>query len=360
MAHDPLLAGNVRGSAGGGDERTKTALEPHRAPSGPVGKLGPEGVAEVADLLLARNRVQGGHRLVEIGGAEQAPPLPVGEEEERPPVGGGEEEPGVVVGAAIEDQMGAPREAKLAPGVPAPAAHDLRPGAGGVQAGLGGHHPFLPAQAIPDPGAHDPLPPAHPLQPFHVGKREGAVAPGVENHLQAEPRVVGHRVGVGRLPRPEPRAARLAGEGPVEGDPHPHQGARGGAGRGGRNPEGERPDQPGGQPEVEIALPKRLAHHADRALAEIAEAAVKELRRAAAGARGPVVALDHRHPEAAEGGVAGRPRPVDPAPHHQEVVPLADQPRPERPRACRNGKDRSAHRSPPAILSACVPPSSRR
>ncbi len=72
-------------------------------------------------------------------------------------------------------------------------------------------------------------------------------------------------------------------------------------------------------PPEHVALGRRLAHQADVALLEVADAAVDQLRAAAARAGPEVVALDQRHAEAAEGGVACHARPGDAAADNQQL-----------------------------------------
>jgi hypothetical protein len=72
-----------------------------------------------------------------------------------------------------------------------------------------------------------------------------------------------------------------------------------------------------------IALAAGLARHAELTLGDVAEAAVNELRGAARGAGGEVLALDEQRAQAARGGVAQHGGARDAAAHHQQVDAVA-------------------------------------
>ena len=86
--------------------------------------------------------------------------------------------------------------------------------------------------------------------------------------------------------------------------------------------ERQRPDQVRRQLDHQLALEQRLAHQAEVEVLQVAQAAVDELRRAAAGARGEVGLLDQRHAVAARGRVERHPGAGDPAADHQHVEVL--------------------------------------
>src|SRR5207249_570576 len=65
-----------------------------------------------------------------------------------------------------------------------------------------------------------------------------------------------------------------------------------------------------------------LAHQPEPALRQVAEAAVKETARAAAGPEGEVMLLDEPHAQAAHGRIAGHARAYNPAPDDQNVQGL--------------------------------------
>ncbi len=71
--------------------------------------------------------------------------------------------------------------------------------------------------------------------------------------------------------------------------------------------------------EQHLALAQRLAHQAELAVFEIAQAAMDELARGRGRGAGEIALLAQRHAEPAPRGVARDPRAVDAAPHHQQI-----------------------------------------
>ena len=86
-----------------------------------------------------------------------------------------------------------------------------------------------------------------------------------------------------------------------------------------RQHEAHRPDEVRRHAQQHLALVERLAHQAERAVLEIAQAAVDQLGRGRRGAGGEVVLLDQQHAQAAAGGVARDPGAVDAAADDGEV-----------------------------------------
>ena len=86
-----------------------------------------------------------------------------------------------------------------------------------------------------------------------------------------------------------------------------------------RQHEAHRPDQVRRHPQQDLALGQRLAHEAEPAVLEIAQAAVDELGGGGRGAGGEIVLLDQEDAQAAAGGVAGDARAVDAAADDGEV-----------------------------------------
>ncbi|MNN14559.1 hypothetical protein D3C81_1276310 [compost metagenome] len=74
-----------------------------------------------------------------------------------------------------------------------------------------------------------------------------------------------------------------------------------------------------------LALKQGMAHQAQVALLDVAQAAVHHLRRLGRGARGKVVLLDQRHTVAAQAGVQRRVGAGDPAADDEDVEGLAAQ-----------------------------------
>ena len=81
------------------------------------------------------------------------------------------------------------------------------------------------------------------------------------------------------------------------------------------------------EPSQDLAFVCGLAHQRHVALLEIADAAVNQLRAAAARAGGEVVALDERDGEPAESRIARDTGAGDPAADDEQVEPLGRQPR---------------------------------
>ena len=76
----------------------------------------------------------------------------------------------------------------------------------------------------------------------------------------------------------------------------------------------------GAMPQQHLALGQRLAHQPERAVLEIAQAAVDQLGRGRRGAGGEVVLLEQQHAQAAAGGVARDAGAVDAAADDGEIV----------------------------------------
>ncbi len=87
-----------------------------------------------------------------------------------------------------------------------------------------------------------------------------------------------------------------------------------------RQQDARRPDDMRRHTQQHFALVERLAHQAEGAVLEIAQAAVDELGGGRGGAAAEIVHLDQQHPHAAAGGVAGEPGSVDAAADDGEVV----------------------------------------
>ena len=87
-----------------------------------------------------------------------------------------------------------------------------------------------------------------------------------------------------------------------------------------RQQDARRPDDMRGDAQQRLALVERLAHQAEGAVLQIAQAAMNELGGGRRGAGTEVVHLDQQHPHAAAGGVAGEPGSVDAAADNGEVV----------------------------------------
>ena len=87
-----------------------------------------------------------------------------------------------------------------------------------------------------------------------------------------------------------------------------------------RQHEAHRPDEVRRHPQQHLALGQRLAHQPERAVLEIAQAAVDELGRGRRGARAEVVLLQQQHAQAPAGGVARDAGAVDAAADDGEIV----------------------------------------
>ena len=184
------------------------------------------------------------------------------------------------------------------------------------------------------------------LQPHQLDavEHDPALVCGPAQIGQAEPRVVRLRVGIepGGAQAFEPQRRHEAGRG-CRRDHPPAFGDR--AGQTGVRPEraanrdpAVRPAAVDGQDEVErpdevrrddaaqrMHLGEGFADEAEVAEAQVAKAAVDELRGRARRARCEVVALDERDPEAVPGRQRGDPGPDDPPADDEEVEPLASQ-----------------------------------
>jgi hypothetical protein len=104
--------------------------------------------------------------------------------------------------------------------------------------------------------------------------------------------------------------------------PHAHQ-AVGALALEGGHQHRQRPDEMGRELDHQRALQQGLANEAEVEALEVAQAAVNQLRGAARGARGVVVALEQRHAVAARGGVERHPCAGDAAAHDGQVELVA-------------------------------------
>ena len=75
-----------------------------------------------------------------------------------------------------------------------------------------------------------------------------------------------------------------------------------------------------GDAEQRLALGERLAHETQRAVLEVAQAAVNQLAGGRRGGAGEIAFLDEQDPEPAPGRIARDPGAVDAAADDEEVV----------------------------------------
>ena len=172
------------------------------------------------------------------------------------------------------------------------------------------------------------------MQP-RAGADVGAALGGVERVEHHQPRIVHPAVGkfeavaeraLQRLPDGVVREIDGAGSGQdfaaaemvVDEEAKPQQQRRASARRR-RQDEAQRPDHMRRHAQQDFALGQRLAHQAEGAVLEIAQAAVDQLGGGRRGAGGEIVLLDEQHAQAAAGGVAGDAGAVDAAADDGEV-----------------------------------------
>ena len=86
---------------------------------------------------------------------------------------------------------------------------------------------------------------------------------------------------------------------------------------------GQRPHEVRGQPRQAVALATRLPRDTQLTLADVAQTAMDELRGAARGAGGEVIALHEQRAQPTTGGVAQHPGAGDAAADHEQVDALA-------------------------------------
>ena len=169
-----------------------------------------------------------------------------------------------------------------------------------------------------------------------AGADRGAALGGVERVEHDQPGIVHPAVGifeagaefphqrlagdvVGEIERARRRQDFARAEPVVEEQPEP-QHERRARPRHRRQHEAHRPDDVRRHPQQHLALGQRLAHQPERAVLEIAQAAVDELGRGRRGARAEVVLLQQQHAQAAAGGVARDAGAVDAAADDGEIV----------------------------------------
>ena len=181
------------------------------------------------------------------------------------------------------------------------------------------------------------LPFVAPLDPHAAGAGadDGAMLGGIERVEHHQPGIVHPAVGIFEAVAEQPLerlADRMMGEidgaragqqlaraqPVVEEQPEPQLERRAQAGQR-RQHEAHRPDHMRGHAQQHLALAERLAHQAEGAALEIAQAAVDQLGGGRGGAGGEIVHLDQQHAQAAAGGVAGEPGSVDAAADDGEV-----------------------------------------
>ena len=180
-----------------------------------------------------------------------------------------------------------------------------------------------------------PLLPALGAHAARAGRDDRAARGGVDGVDDDEARIVGETVGIFE-PVMEPRPQRLAGlvddqierarsrqdsapaERVIEQEAEPQQERRA-LRLVDRQDEAQRLHQMRRHPQQHLAFVQRGAHQPQRAVLQIAQAAMNELggRRRRAG--GEVVLLEQDHPEAAPGGVAGNANAVNAAPDDGEI-----------------------------------------
>ena len=111
-----------------------------------------------------------------------------------------------------------------------------------------------------------------------------------------------------------------------------------------RQHEAHRPDEVRRHAQQHLALDQRLAHQAEPAVLEIAQAAVDQLGGGRRGAGGEIVLLDQQHAQPAAGGVARDAGAVDAAADDGEIVSRPCLPAGSRRPAWRGS--RAAHKRP--------------
>ena len=239
------------------------------------------------------------------------------------------------------------------------AAQAIGPNAGRVDDVRGAHEQLLATHAIARDHPGRPAPLERELLDGETVCADRAEALGLPEHGQDEADVVGltviEQVAGTRLARRERRqeiadlaavddamargapallglchrapaaAARALAPAPghhvVEVQPHADESIRARTAEG-RDDDRQRPDEVRGERDEQLALDERFAHETQLELAQVAQAAVDELARAARCAAGVVVALEQCDAVAARSGIEGDAGAGDPAADHHHIEAL--------------------------------------
>ena len=300
-----------------------------------LAKVGVRGPAQIGDLVGACGDRAGIAVVVLVGGADQGEIALVRNGENHAAVPA-LEDVGVVVPEQLwHDDVAALDEAHRDRGISPQdlLRHQCDPGTGGIDEDAGGHD--LAAAAA----GFERQPPDQPVaigaSKPRAGADERTALGGIDRVEHGEARIVDPAIGIFEaelVPAFERHGDFAVGEvedlgagedlAPAEPVVEEQAGAQlpGRAQRVVmRQHEAQRPDQVRGVAQQHLALGERLVHEPQRALLEVAQAAVDQLGRGRGSRRGEIVLLEQQHPDAPPGRVTGDPRPVDAAADDGEV-----------------------------------------